>query len=204
MKEIKMKMRSEAPMLTAKVGYIVISVVFCIAGMFMIAAPQRSLSVIIDIFSAAMILFGVVRIVGYFSHDLYRLAFQYDLQFGVLMIVLGITAAIRSENVLNFLCLALGICILADGLFKIQIAIDAREFGIESWWLTAALAAAAGTVGMLLILKPTESLGTMTVLLGISLLAEGALNLCVALSTVKVIPHQIPDSADRQDYRFVG
>ena len=98
MKEIKMKMRSEAPMLTAKVGYIVISVVFCIAGMFMIAAPQRSLSVIIDIFAAAMILFGVVRIVGYFSHDLYRLAFQYDLQFGVLMIVLGITAAIRKQT----------------------------------------------------------------------------------------------------------
>ena len=101
MKEIKMKMRSEAPMLTAKVGYIVISVVFCTAGMFMIAAPQRSLSVIIDIFAAAMILFGVVRIVGYFSHDLYRLAFQYDLQFGVLMIVLGITAAIRSERHLH-------------------------------------------------------------------------------------------------------
>lgn len=204
MNNINMKMRSEAPMLTAKVGYIVISAVFCVAGIFMIAAPQRSLTVIIDIFAAAMILFGIVRIVGYFSHDLYRLAFQYDLQFGVLMIVLGITAAIRNQNVLNFLCLALGICILADGLFKIQIAIDARKFGIESWWLIAALAAAAVTVGMLLILKPTESLRTMTVLLGIFLLAEGVLNLCVALSTVKVIKHQLPDSVDRQDYKFVG
>lgn len=32
-----------------------------------------------------------------------------------------------------------------------------------------------------------------TALLGISLLAEGILNLCVVLSTVKIVRHQRPD-----------
>ena len=33
----------------------------------------------------------------------------------------------------------------------------------------------------------------MTVLLGLSLLAEGGLNLAVALSTVKIVKNQYPD-----------
>ena len=33
-------------------------------------------------------------------------------------------------------------------------------------------------------------------LLGISLLSEGILNLCVAVSTVKIVKHQYPDVID--------
>ena len=29
----------------------------------------------------------------------------------------------------------LGILVLVDGLFRIQLAVDAREFGISQWWL---------------------------------------------------------------------
>ena len=191
-----MKMRSVVPMRVAKIGYIVVSVLFCVVGILMMVMPDQSMSTLVNIFGVFMMVFGVIKLVGYFSKDLYRLAFQYDLQFGILLLALGFIVVMKPNNVMNFLCIALGISILADGLFKMQISIDSKKFGISSWWLIMILAVAADIIGLLLVFRPTESVHIMTILLGVSLLAEGILNLCVALSTVKIIKNQIPDVID--------
>lgn len=192
--------RSVTPMRIAKTGYIVMSVVFCLVGVLFIALPERSAVGIGRALGAAMIVFGVIKLVGYFSRDLFRLAFQYDLEFGILLIALGIISLVRTENVLDFICVAVGIAILADGLFKIQISVDARRFGIPSWWTVLLLAVAAGAVGLLLVFRPWESAQMVTVLLGAALLAEGCLNLCVAVSTVKIVKNQQPDTIETAYY----
>ena len=65
-------MRSVAPMRTAKIGYIVISVLLCALGILLIAVPEFSVSAVGVICGAILIVFGIVRLVGYFSKDLYR------------------------------------------------------------------------------------------------------------------------------------
>ena len=45
----------------------------------------------------------------------------------------------------------------------------------------------------LLVLRPWQGAKLLAWLLGASLLCEGVLNLCVAVSTVKIIDHQCPD-----------
>ena len=188
-----MKKRSVIPMLTAKTGYIVMSVVYCIVGVLLVTHTQPSIAVLSRILGISLVVFGAVKLVGYFSRDLFRLAFQYDLEFGILLIALGVVVLMRPERVLEFLSVALGIATLADGLFKIQIALDARRFGIRSWWLILILALAATVVGLALAVQSWGGAQLLTVLLGISLLAEGILNLCVVLSAVKIVRHQQPD-----------
>jgi len=188
-----MKMRSMTPMRVAKTGYILMSVIFCVLGVLFIVRPDRSLTVMGQVLGIAMIAFGVFKLVGYFSRDLFRLAFQYDLEFGILLIVLGIIVLPRSEDVMGVLAAALGIAILADGLFKVRISMDSRTFGIRSWWMILALAIVTCAAGVLLVLRPWEGAKLLARLLGASLLCEGVLNLCVAVSTVKIIDHQCPD-----------
>lgn len=188
-----MKNRCTAPMWVAKAGYIVMSLVFCGAGVLFIAKPELSSLVISRVLGAAMVVFGVIKLVGYFSKDLFRLAFQYDLGFGLLLIALGVLVLARPAGVLDFIFIALGIAILADGLFKVQIAVDSKRFGISTWWLTLLLAIVAGMVGLALVFRPWDSARLLTVLLGAALLAEGVLNLCVAVSTVKIVDHQRPE-----------
>ena len=195
-----METRSVASMRFAKTGYIVMSIVFCVVGVLFIALPAKAAVVIGKTLGVAMAAFGVVKLVGYFSRDLFRLAFQYDLEFGILLIALGLTVLLRTSGVMDFICVAMGVAILADGLFKIQIAVDAKRFGIQAWWLILVLAALAGGVGLLLVFRPWESVQALTVLLGISLLAEGGVNLCVALSTVKIVGHQQPDVIETDYY----
>ena len=195
-----MKTRSVAPRRVAKIGYIVLSALICVLGVLMMVMPEQSLSSLVKIFGISMMAFGVIKLVGYFSKDLYRLPFQYDLQFGILVLVLGLIVTVKPNNALNFLCIALGISILADGLFKMQIALDSKKFGISTWWLIMLLAVGAGMVGLIMVFRPTESLRVMTILLGLSLLTEGLLNLIVALLTVKIIKNQIPDVIDEDSY----
>lgn len=183
-------------MWVAKAGYIVMSLVFCAAGVACIVNPGLSAAVIGRVLGVAMILFGAVKLVGYCSRDLYRLAFQYDLGFGLLLIALGVLVLLRPAEVRDFLLTALGIAVLTDGLYKVQIAVDAKRFGVSAWWLTLVLAVAAGTVGLALVFRPWDSVRLLTTLLGAALLAEGILNLCVAISTVKIVNHQQPDTIE--------
>lgn len=187
-------------MWVAKTGYIVMSLVFCAAGIACIANPGLSAAVIGRVLGAAMILFGAVKLVGYCSRDLYRLAFQYDLGFGLLLIALGALVLLRPAGVLDFLFTALGIAVLTDGLYKVQIAVDAKRFGIPTWWLTLALAVAAGLIGLVLVFRPWDSARLLIILLGAALLAEGILNLCVAVCTVKIVNHQQPDVIEVTSY----
>lgn len=191
-----MKMRSVTPMRIAKIGYIVMSVMFCIAGALFIAMPDISITMIGISMGIAMIVFGIAKLVGYFSRDLFRLAFQFDLELGILLLVLGLIVLIRPDDLMTFICIALGISILTDGLFKVQIALDSKKFGIKSWWVILTLAIVAGTIGVFLIFRSAKSAQFLTVLLGVSILAEGILNLYTVISTVLIIKHQQPDAIE--------
>ena len=188
-------MRSVKMIRAAKAGYVALSALFCALGALLMLRPGLSIAVIGDIVGAALIAFGAVKLMGYFSKDLYRLAFQFDLAFGILLIALGLAILMRPNLAVNALCIILGIEIIADGLFKLQTALDARRFGLERWWLILALAVLAGAVGAVLVMNPVEGARAIAALLGGALLAEGALNLSVALCAVKIIRHQQPDAA---------
>ena len=199
-----MKMRSVVPMKIAKAGYIVMSVLFCAAGILFIAEPQMSTEIIGVCIGVAMILFGIVKLIGYFSKDLFRLAFQFDLEFGILMMVLGVSVLLNPKNLMGFICVALGISILLDGLFKIRIAMDSKQFGIKSWWLILALAIIAGGTGVFLIFDSVIGSRALSVLLGLTLLLEGILNLYTAISTVLIVKNQAPDSFEVETFEIDG
>jgi hypothetical protein len=183
-------------MRVAKIGYIIMSSMLCLLGIILIIAPDFSISLLGILCGSILVVFGVIRLVGYFSKDLFRLAFQYDLVFGILMLVIGSVVLVRPDGVLNFVCIALGISILADALFKIQIAMESKRFGIKEWWLIFDTAIIAGIFGLILIFRPAEGSSLLTVLFGVALLSEGILNMSTAFTTVKIIRNQMPDDID--------
>ena len=168
----------------AKSGYITISALMCVVGILMIFMPGLSIGLMGIACGGVMIIFGIVKLVGYFSRDLYRLAFQYDLACGILMIILGIITIFKCHSILNFLCVVVGLLILADGLFKIQTAIDSKHFGIGSWWIILLFAILAGITGLVLLFNANEGVEAITVLMGITFLFEGILNIGTIITAV--------------------
>lgn len=186
----------------AKLGYMIISIALCVLGVVPIAIPEYSAVLLCRIGGIIMILFGVVKILGYCSKDLYRLAFQHDLAFGILLIVLGAVMIFRTDPMITILCTILGVYVLADALLKIQIAIDSKAFGIRKWWLILSMAILTGITGFLLIFRPSESTRIIMILFGITLLAEGILNLITILTAVQIMRHKLPKVIDA-DYEEI-
>lgn len=142
-----MKLRSVLPMRVAKYGCILISLLFCYTGVRMTLHATPFGMEFYLFFGIAMMLFAVVKLIAYFSKDLFRLAFQYDLQLGILLELLGALTLIKRRSGVEFVCTTYAVSVIADCLFKIRTALNAKRFGIRQWWLTFALAIVAGTLG---------------------------------------------------------
>ena len=125
-----------------------------------------------------------------------RLAFQYDLEFGIILILAGAVIAAHPTMTLGVISALFGIVTLLDGLFKSRIALESKKFGIEGWWIIMALGIISDVAGVALIIRPTEYIGVISVMLGISLISDGLLNLAVVLETVKIVKNQYPDIID--------
>ncbi|MDE6613166.1 MAG: DUF308 domain-containing protein, partial [Clostridia bacterium] len=76
-------MRSVIPIKAAKIINVLTSVCLCVFGILIIAMPDISEKVIGVTIGILLILSGIFKLAGYFSKDLFRLAFQYDLQLGI-------------------------------------------------------------------------------------------------------------------------
>lgn len=171
----------------AKFGYIVTSLILCGMGVFLVAWPELSAKVFCRMAGILLLVCGIIKLIGYFSRDLYRLAFQFDLAFGLLSVVMGFLLLFDTEGVIRALHVIIGVIALADGLFKLQTAFDARRFGLNRWWVIAVTAMISAIFGLLLVADPFVGAVALMTMTGLTFFAEGVLNLCVALCAVKII-----------------
>lgn len=183
-------MKSVKYVKAAKYGYIAISLLLCAIGIILIAVPEISNNMICHLLGAVIITFGIVRVIGYCSRDLYQLAFQFDLAFGLLLIILGIVMLVKKCETVQLLNIVFGILILTDSLFKIQISIDAKSFGLKKWYLILIFGIVCGIYGMLLIINPIVNVQTKLLSLGLALIFEGCMNLEIGISAIKIADYQ--------------
>lgn len=170
---------------SAKWSYIGLSVILIALGGVIIMFPGISATAICVISGAVLLAFGAVKLIGYFSNDLFRLAFQFDLALGLLSIALGIIVITHPSNVVAVAPVIIGVYLTADGVFKLQTAFDSKRFGVKLWWLILILALLTCAAGILLIADPFDGALALMTLLGISFIVDGVQNIFVVLSTVK-------------------
>lgn len=170
----------------ARNGYIVMAVIFCILGLFLIVNPTEAMKIICVLAGILFIADGIIKIIGYFSRDFYCLAFQFDLGFGILMIAIGILILVKRESILRLIFVIFGLVILADALLRIQMSVEAKKFGLKLWWVLLAVAIATGVFGMLLLIDPAGGAKLTVIFTGTAFLLEGILKLCVVIYTVKL------------------
>ena len=179
-------MNSSGTLKIARNGYIVMAVVFCALGNFLMAVPEKAVKIICVLAGILFIADGIIKIIGYFSRDFYCLAFQFDLGFGILMIAVGILILVRREAILRLIFVIFGLVILTDALLRIQMSVEAKKFGLKLWWAVLLIAVTTGIFGMLLLVDPAGGAKLTVIFTGVAFLLEGILKLCVVVYTVKI------------------
>lgn len=171
----------------AKWAYITVSAVMILLGVALIAYPGASAVLVCTIIGALIAVFGVVRLVGYFSKDLFRLAFQFDLAMGIVAVLTGVLMIIHPMNIVALIPAIVGVFVLIDGAFKMQTAFDAKRFGLRSWVSILLLAILTCLGGLFLMVNPFDGASALMILLGATLIMDGVQNLIVVACTVKAV-----------------
>ncbi|MCD7818106.1 MAG: DUF308 domain-containing protein [Lachnospiraceae bacterium] len=180
----------------ARNGYIIIALVICALGIVLLTNQNFPIDILCEALGIIFVADGVIKIIGYFSKDFYCLAFQYDFAFGILMVAVGVLILIRGEGYLRLLYSVMGLIILTDALFRIQMSLDAKKFGLNLWWRILLIAILTGIFGMILLIDPYDGTGMTVTLTGVTVFLYGVLNLCVAVYTIKIL-EQFSDQQDR-------
>lgn len=170
----------------ARDGYILISIIFYISGIVCITVPSILPLTLCISGGLILIAYGIVKIIGYLSDDLYDLAFQYDLACGLLLMVLGVIVLGCNLRIRPYLSPGLGLLILLDAVLKVQTAKDAKVFGLETWKWILTFSIIAAVFGILIIIKPFKGGQTSRIIGGCGLFAEGIMNHLTVKETVKV------------------
>ncbi len=171
----------------ARDGYVFISIIFYITGllhMLWLGAAPMAVCIVGGII---LISYGIIKVIGYFSNDLYCLAFQYDMGCGLFLVVIGVIILGCNLRIQPYLMPGLGLLILLDSLMKVQTAREARAFGLKSWILLLFLSILAGAFGVLIVIMPFQKLRIVHVITGCGLLAEGAMNHLMVKEMVKIM-----------------
>lgn len=170
---------------SVKFFFAALSAGMVLGGGCLLIWPDVSAAALCVAFGVVFLLSGVIRLIGYCSNDLYRLAFQFDLAVGLLLLVLGGMMVFHSRNVLHNLPLIVGVFVLTDSVLRLQTAIDAKHFGMKRWWGILLSALCGGALGALLLIRPFEGGRLLVRVLGGALLASGAENLLLGLYAIR-------------------
>lgn len=163
----------------ARMGYIAISFVFYLAAVLCLLSRRLPSSAICIFCGVTLLAYGAVKIIGYFSEDLFCLAFRYDLAFGILTLVLGVIILLKYTQLAVWLAPGIGWFALLDSVLKVQMSEEAKKFGLEQWKIILTIAAVTGILSVILIFRGTMQTGSTYILTALILLAEGVMNDCV-------------------------
>ncbi len=184
-------MHSTIPMRVAKFGHIVLSIAIVVLASLIFANVELEYLVWKSVCGAILVLLGAVKIVGYASKDLYRLAFQYDLVFGCILVGVGVVFLTRPQMTVEIAGTILGLVVFSDGVIKIQVARHAKKFGITLWWMIMVFAGLASVGGLMVAIYPWENLTqVLTKYLGVMFFIEGIMSACTVLTSVRVVKYE--------------
>ena len=172
---------------SAKIMHLCSAVIFFVAGLLLALVPDFEGSGVFrnTVVGVAGIIIGATGIYGYFSNDMYRLAFQLDFALGIFNVLFGILLIINPVQVSVLLPTAVSILTLLDGTNKSQMALEGKSFGISKWYLvliSAILEIAAGLVLILLAYNELDVRAWMGVAMGL----VGVTNFWTTMYTVRV------------------
>lgn len=176
--------------------FIGISLAMMILGLCLVIWPYISATVLCYLFGALILLTGIVRIVCYTRRGVSAFFHYYELPLGLLDILLAVFFFSRSHNVILILPIVIGIMIMIDSMFKLQMSIDLKQMGLRRWWSMLLLSIISVLFSFLLILNPFEGSMTLTIFIGLSLIMDSIQSFCSIFYASKYVEKKKPIDVD--------
>ena len=167
-----------------RITHACVSLLLILSGVFLLAWPEIARPIIRYLIGGNFVVLGIVRILGYYANDLYRLAFQYDLALGSFSIIFGVLLTLSPDKIQTAIPYIIGVYVLMDALLKLQTALEAKAFGMKHWWglMLSSIVLSLCSIALLVLNTQLEA----PWLLPIVLILDGGESIWNTLGTVRV------------------
>lgn len=179
-----------------RTGMLVLSVLYFVLGLALLAAPAASLPWVCAGFGLLIALTGARSLWRYSRNKEKGLAAWFTLAGGVVTLALGLFALLRPDFVQWVLPVVFGVFLLVDGAAREQSAWQLVRRKGQRWWVLLLLGFVTGIAGILLILQPFSHWPVDSIWLsGLLLIIEGVLNAGCTLYTALLL-HDLDKAAE--------
>lgn len=176
--------------------FIGIAFAMMILGVCLVIWPHISATVLCYLFGALILLTGIVRIVCCTRHRVSAFFHYYEFPLGLLDLLFAVFLFSRPQHVILILPIVIGIMIMIDSMFKLQMAVDWKRMGLRRWWSMFLLSIISILFSFLLILDPFEGSRTLMILIGLSLIVDSIQSFCSIIYISKYIRKTKPIDVD--------
>ena len=168
----------------AKVLYGATSILTLLLGAVLLMKPDCQAVVLCRVIGAVLLLCGIAKLFGYFSHDPYWLAFQFDLARGLITVILGIVMLVLPNRIAAHLHTVIGVYVAINAFITIQTSLESKRFGIKQWGSLAVGGVLTGIVGLIMVVQPFGDILIANRFIGLALATDGTQNFLIDMFTV--------------------
>ena len=161
MEELKSIIRS------VKVRLVVLSLIVIAIGVLFVAKPDTSGVMICYLVGILLCLYGIVRLVIYFTGDAAQRVGSFDLVIGAAMLLCGVYILFRPQFLYGILTAVCGIFLVADGVLKLQYAMDLYRMQAKAWWSVLLVALIMIALGLLVLFRTNRHIKENLLILAI-------------------------------------
>ena len=167
--------------------YVIISVFFLVLGILMLVRPDASFTVICRGLGILAAIFGALRVLQYFIRTPQGVGQRYDLAGGLFCLLIAALLILRAREVAAILSVIVGIFILIDSVFRLQVALDAHRTGVTAWGMMMILACISLLLGVLLVFDTFRGQAVISIIMGCALIYDALADLFTVFYVSRVV-----------------
>ena len=159
---------------------IVFSLIFIIAGIFLLMKPETAINIVCYILGLILISWGVVSIIQFFTDKNSNSYLSINFVFGAFVFIFGIIILIKPNIIASIIPLLLGVWMVINGVTKLSYSLTINKTSKASLSIIGSILIIL--FGILLIFNPFEGAKGLTQIIGIALIIYSLMDLIESLS----------------------
>lgn len=153
-----------------------VAVITIVLGGLLVCWPDRSVKVLCLLLGAAILITGIVYILGWAARRKQGAPSFFVLP-GIILLALGLWLMSSPKEVVLLIQIIFGGVLVFHGVVDLQGAVALMHLRWDRWWLDLMLAALTVGLGALILVNPFGTFTALVILIGLSLVFDGASDL---------------------------
>ena len=158
---------------------VIVALITMVLGAVLVVWPDRSVRLMCTLLGAALLICGLVYILGWLVRRREGGISAFTLIPGVVLSGLGIWLMTSSDSVIALVQYVFGAVVIFHGVLDVQSSVSLMRQGAARWWLDLDLSALTLALGALILINPFGTFAALVTLIGLVLIYDGLSDLWI-------------------------